>query len=151
MAAIDYDGILAAAEAILKADSSLTGIRIYVEEDPQLGGQDDGGRALVLTLTGRRPTGGQPLAAGKQTRYDVSFSLWAVGFDLASFREAAKKRDGIMGAAELVLMANRTLSNTVEALQLEGGEFMAVNRPGDSVYCSLGEIVVRAQARAINS
>src|SRR3990167_5582044 len=111
MSAVDYHGILTELKAIL-------------EEDPAFD-LSGAGKAIVLTLSRRRPTSRQPLAAGKRTRWEVSFSVWAMGFDM-SFEAAASKRDDLVGALELVLMNNRTVSGKLGSGWLEGGEFISV-------------------------
>lgn len=150
MAAIDYTGILSTLATLLAADSRLAGVRIFVEEDPQFGLADQG-KAIVLTLVNRSSSSGQSMSAGKRTRYSVNIGAWSVGFDMASFNDACIKRDAVLGALELVLMDNRTISGKVTSAQLEGGEFMSVRRPTEQVYCSMAETVIRAEASAINT
>ena len=149
MAAIDYTGILTSLKALLDADSRTNNARVYIEEDPQFG-QADAGRAVVLTLVGRLPSAGQPMAAGKRTRYVVRIGAWSVGFDMASFEAACAKRDALLAQVELVVMDNRTISGKVTSAQLEGGEFMSVRNPTDSVFCAMAETVISAEVSAIN-
>jgi len=146
VAAVDYHGILTELKAILEADDSLVGVPVFVEEDPafDLSGV---GKAIVLTLSRRRPTSGQPLAAGKMTRWEVSFSVWAMGFDM-SFETAAAKRDDLVGALELVLMNNRTVNGKLSSGWLDGGEFISV-RDQDSGSYAIAETVMSGEATAV--
>src|SRR3990167_5566547 len=150
MSAVTYTAILSALKAIFEADARTSGARVFVEEDPQFG-LSDAGKAIVLTMMNRSPTSGQPLAAGKRTRYMARIGIWSVGFDMASFNDACVKRDALLGQTELVLMDNRTISGKVTAAQLEGGEFMTVRNPGENVFCAMAETVVSAEVAAINT
>lgn len=150
MAAVNYTGILSSLKAIFEADSRTSDARVYVEEDPQFG-QSDVGKAIVLTMVKRVPFTSQSIAAGKRTRYMVHIGAWSTGFDMESFNNACIKRDALLGQVELVLMANRTISGTVTAAQLEGGEFMGVLNPRDNVFCAMAETVIIAEVEAINT
>lgn len=146
MAAIDYHGILTSLAAILEADASLAGSQVVVEQDPTFDLQGSGS-AIVLTLDSRREAAGQPLAAGKRTRWHVRVSCWVVGFGM-SFEEAAERRDSIVGALELVLMNNRTVNGKVAAGWIEGGEFITVNRQSEGSF-AMAETVLICEALAV--
>lgn len=146
MAAVDYHGILTSLKTILEADSSLNNVPVFIEEDPQFDLMG-AGSALVLTLGSRREAQGQPLAAGKRTRWNVRLSVWAVGYAI-TFEQAAKVRDNLVGALELVLMNNRTAGGKVAAGWLEGGEFISVRSQNEGSY-ALAETVFAAEALAI--
>ena len=146
MAVVDYHGILTSMKTILEDDASLGDVPVFVEEDPQFD-LSGAGRALVLTLGSRREGGGQPLAAGKRTRWHVRVGVWAVGYAL-SFEAAAKLRDDLVGLVELVLMNNRTISGTVAAGWLEGGEFISVRNQTEGCY-ALAETIFVGEALAI--
>ena len=145
MAAIDYHGILTTLKTLLEADATLAGVPVRVEEDPtfDLAGA---GTALVIMLNSRRESPGQPLAAGKRIRWHIRVSVWSVGYGL-SFEEAAQRRDSLVGALELVLMKNRTVSDKVGAGWVEGGDFLTV-RATDGNY-ALAETVLVGEAVAI--
>lgn len=145
MAVVNYHGILTTLKELLEADDSLHGVPVLVEEEPVfdlLGA----GKALVLTLDSRRETSGQPLAAGKRTRWHIRLGIWAAGFDL-KFEEAAKKRDDLVGALELVLMNNRTVQGLVGAGWIEGGVFIPV-QSAQGMY-ALAETVMVLEATAV--
>ena len=146
MAAVDYHGILTELKAILEADASLDGVPVFIEEDPTFD-LSGAGKAIVLTLSRRRPTSGQPLAAGKRTRWEVSFSVWALGFDM-SFEAAAAKRDDLVGALELVLMNNRTVSGKLGSGWLEGGEFISVRDQTSGSY-AIAETLMSGEVTAV--
>ena len=101
----------------------------------------------MLTLGSRREAPGQPLAAGKRTRWHVRLSVWAVGF-ANTFEKAAKERDDLVGSLELVLMNNRTVGGKVAAGWLEGGEFISVRDQSMGNY-ALAETVFVGEAQAI--
>ena len=146
MAAVDYHGILVALKAAIEGDSNTSGIPVKVEEDPtfDLAGS---GSAIVLSLTSRREAAGQPLAAGKRTRWNVRVSCWAVGF-AASFDEASKLRDDTTGKLELALMNNRTAGGKVAAGWLEGGDFITVRDQAAGPY-AMAETIFVGEALAI--
>ena len=146
MAVVDYHGILTSLKTILLDDASLGDVSVFIEEDPQFD-LIGAGRALVLTLGSRREAPGQPLAAGKRTRWHVRLSVWAVGYAI-TFEEAAKARDDLVGLVELVLMNNRTVNGKVAAGWLEGGEFISVRSQNEGSY-ALAETVFAAEALAI--
>ena len=146
MAAVDYHGVLTTLKTLLEADASLSGVPVFVEEDPQFD-LSGAGKAIVLTLGSRRPASGQPLAAGKRTRWEGRLGVWAVGF-ANTFELAAKARDDLVGSLELVLMNNRTVSDKVASGWLEGGEFISVRDQSAGNY-ALAETVFAFEATAI--
>lgn len=152
MAAPDYSGILSAFKTIIEADSRIEalGVKVYVEQDPVFGMPDDGGRAVVLLLNNRRMDPGQSMSAGKRTRYILRWSAWAACFDMNSYREAAIKRDEVLGILELILMANRTIDGLVTASQLSGGEFMSSRNADESAFVAMAETVMESEVSAIN-
>ena len=145
MAAVDFHGILTTLKTILEGDSSLAGVPVYVEEEPNFVVMGSG-RALVLTLDSRRATPDQPIAKGKRTRWHIRVAIWAIGFDL-QFAEAARKRDDLVGTLELVLMNNRDVSGKLAAGWLEGGAFVPVHT-AQGMY-ALAETVLVGEATAI--
>lgn len=146
MAVVDYHGILTELKTILDADATLGDVPVFIEEDPQFD-LSGAGRAIVLTLSSRREGGGQPLAAGKRTRWHVRIGVWAVGYAL-SFELAAKARDDLVGLLELVLMNNRTVSGKMAAGWLEGGEFISVRSQSEGSY-ALAETIFVGEALAV--
>lgn len=62
------------------------------------------------------------IAAGQRMRLDYHLRLLVVAFHPESLAKAAEARDAILGLAEIVLMRNRTLNNSVNFLVLEGGD-----------------------------
>jgi len=145
VAVVDYHGLLTTLKTLLEADASLAGVPIRVEEDPTFD-LSGAGRALVLTLASRREAPGQPLAAGKRTRWHVRIGIWAVGFGL-TFEEAARQRDDLVGALELVLMNNRQVSGKWAAGWIEGGDFLTVRQAEGSF--ALAETIFVGEALAI--
>ena len=146
MAAVDYHGLLTTLKELLEADDTLIGVPVFVEEDPQFD-LSGAGTAIILTLGNRRASSGQPLAAGKRTRWEVTLSVWAMGFAL-SFDQAAKKRDDLVGALELVLMNNRTISDKLASGWIEGGEFISVRDETTGSY-AIAETRMVGEATAI--
>ena len=133
-------------KTLIEADATLDGVLVFIEEDPQFD-LSGAGKAVVLTLANRRETPGQPMAAGKRTRWHVRVGVWAVGFDM-SFERAAATRDDLVGTLELFLMNNRTVSGKVSAGWLEGGEFISVRNQNEGSY-ALAETIFVGEAVAI--
>lgn len=146
MAAIDYHGILLELQAILKADSSFQNLPVEVEQEPY--DLSSAGRAIVLGLSRRRQTSGQPISAGKGTRYHVYISIWCAGYS-TQYAEAAKFRDELTGQLELVLMNNRTASGKLAAGYLEGGEFATFKIPAANAICAMAETIFVGEALAV--
>lgn len=149
MAKIAYHSVLDSLKLIFEADVLTSDSRVFVEQEPQIGLQDVS-KVLVLVLNRRNATPGQSLAAGKRQRYMLSFSVWIMAFSIEDFNRAAVIRDDLLASAELVLMANRTISGTVESLQLDGGEFYNAKSDNGSSFCAMAEIQVQAQVSAIS-
>lgn len=148
MSAVDYAGILNQLKTIIEADTSMAGVRVYVEEDPQFGAMESG-KGVIIYLLDRRPTADQVASAGKRTRFIVRVQLWSLGFDLASFHDAEVKRDAVVGALELVLMNNRTIGDKVTSSFLMGGQFLNSRDAQDAVFCALAETILEAEVSAI--
>lgn len=147
----DYDGIVDAIAAQLKAFSGLQGVRVEVEQDPTLGLPDDGGRALVVESQRRRPSVGQTMAAGKRLRNRFSVIISAIGFDMESYRAAARKRDGLIGQVELAILADRSITNKVTNLEIMGGDFYRASAPGHSgPFASIAETILEMDISAIS-
>lgn len=156
MTAVNYSGIAKAIDEILQSDSRVMDLnpRILIEEDPSFiyGLPDDGGRAVVILLEGRIPTSSQVMAAGTRTRYMVRVAVWSVGFSMNSFQEASEKRDEMLAQVELVLMANRTLNDTVAMQHLAGGQFLSASQQGNTPpFASMAETIIEAEVSAVNS
>ena len=146
MAAANYHDLLAGLQQIFEGDPRTRDARVFVEEDPQfdlIGAQ----KCILLVLNSRIPTGGQPIAAGKRTRWNVKIGVWACGFGI-SFEQAAQIRDELVGQIEVVLMANRTIRDKVATSWLDGGEFVSV-RNEQHMFASAETILV-AEVTAAN-
>lgn len=150
MAAIDYAGIEDQLKTIIEADSTLDGARVYVEEEPQFGMMDSQ-KAISIFLHNRSASSGQSLSAGKRQRYDVKYSLWSTFFSLESFRVACTGRDALLGALELVLMADRTIGGKVNTCWLEGGQFLSARDDAAGVFVASAETILVANASAITT
>jgi len=146
VAAVNYHGLLTQLKTIIEADASLDGVPVFVEEDPAFD-LSGAGKAIVLTLGNRRPSAGQPLAAGKRTRWEVTLSAWAMGYAM-SFEKAAALRDELVGALELVLMNNRTIGDKLASGWIEGGEFISVRDETTGSY-AIAETRMVGEATAI--
>lgn len=150
MAAIDYSGVEDQLKTILEAAATMAGVRVYIEEEPQFGMMDHQ-KAVSIFLHSRTPSAGQSLSAGKRTRYDVRYSLWCTFFSLESFKIACAGRDALLGAVELVLMADRTIGGKVNSSWLEGGQFLSARDEGVGVYVASAETILVANASAITT
>ena len=81
MARIDYYAIEEEIQTILKADPSLAGINVLIEEDLSLSDADQVGIYLDRRDA---PEENQRIAAGKRTDYTLFFSIVARAFNLNS-------------------------------------------------------------------
>lgn len=144
MSRIDYFEIETEIAEILKADATIGGVQVTVEDDLNL----EVGPWVSIYLERRDPTAGQPLAAGTRTRMQLRFSIWCWQYSLDSITEACKNRDDLVGKVEVVLMANRSLNSKVNYSWLEGGEIQSARVPDTSGYVAGGEVVVIAEVMA---
>lgn len=151
MAAIPYADIRAQIKSILASDSSLSGARVFIEEEPQFGLSDV--QAAIAVFTDRRtaPAGEQVLAAGKRTRYYLQTLFVVLFFSNESYDAACIGRDNMLGALELVLMANRTLNNTVSMSFLQGGAFYSGRTAQGGPFVSVAELEMTSEVSAINT
>lgn len=154
-APIDYAGVRSAIETILQGAAAeggtLEGSRVFIEEEPQFGLPDEGVGIAVFMDSRVANDEKQFMSAGKRTRYDLRLSFWVIAFNMGNYRQACDDRDRILGALELVLMANRTLGDTVESSKLEGGEMFSARNAQNSVYTAAAEVVLTVQVSAINA
>jgi len=144
MPRVDYYDIEVEMLQILKADTTLQGVQITVEDDFEL----DTGAWVAIYLDRRDPTEGQSLSAGTRTRYNLYFSIWCWQYSLESTSQAARFRDDLIGKVEIALMKNRTLNNKVSHMWIEGGEMPSARLPGSKGHVAGGEIVVVAEVIA---
>lgn len=132
----NYRDVVRGIAAQLSASSLLTGVRVLIDQDPVFGLPDDGGRAIVVEPMRRRPSSGQSMAAGRRLRSRFSVVISAVGFDLTSYEAAAAKRDDMIDKIEQAIMTDRSISNTVANLEIQGGDFYRASVPGNSQAAS---------------
>ena len=149
MAAIDYVSIRNQLKTLLEADARLAGVRVYIEEEPQIG-LSDVQKAIAVFTDNRIASPDQNAAAGKRTRYNLRTSLWTVYFDMSSYLAACNGRDVVLAQLELVLMDNRTLGGTVTASWLEGGEMFSAHSPQSSTFVAAAETVLISEVSAIS-
>jgi hypothetical protein len=148
MARANFQAALDAIKTLLEAN--ITGLTVFVEQDPVFG-LSDMGKAVVVLLRNRTLSGNQGMAAGKTNRWSVFIQLWVTGFSAESYKKAAEIRDELLGEVELVLMQNRTLSGTVGQLQLEGGVFQNAQNDSMSAFGALAELMLKAEITAVNT
>lgn len=141
MAAAPYANIRDQISSILAGDALTSGSAVYIEEEPQFGLGDNQSGIAVFTNRRRAPAGEQPLALGQRTRFELDMLFVVLYFSHTSFRAAADGRDGVLANLELVLMKNRSLNNTVDALWLEGGEFYSARDPQNNMaFVAVAEV-----------
>jgi hypothetical protein len=148
MARANFQAALDAIKTLLEAN--ITGLTVFVEQDPVFG-LSDMGKAVVVLLRNRTLSGNQGMAAGKTNRWSVFIQLWVTGFSAESYKKAAEIRDELLGEVELVLMQNRTLSGTVGQLQLEGGVFQNAQNDSMSAFGASAELMLKAEITAVNT
>lgn len=137
MAKIDYYAIAEQIAAILNA--AVPGMTTLVEE-PRPAGPDQNPSACVQIRRRSAPENLQALTAGTQLMIEIDASIIVEAFAM-SIRQAIELRDDYIGDVESALMANRTLSNMVEVIFIEGGE-LETGRDSQGYYAT-GEVRVR--------
>ena len=144
MAKIPYFEIENEISEILRADSTLEGVNITVEDVTDI----EAGAWVGIYLLGRSVPEGQPLAAGTKTRFRLDIALWCWEYSLDSMADAIRKRDDLIGKVEIVLMANRTFNNMVDYSFLGGGELQSAQLDETAGFIAGGEILVQADITA---
>lgn len=147
---VDYSGIRTSLRTLLTASASLANVRIYIEQEPEIG-LPDAGLALAIFGLSRNAIASQPAAFGKQTIYNLRTAIWTFSFNMESYEAACTSRDGLLGVLELVLMENRTISNKVASSWLEGGEIFSARHPDTGIFVAAAETVLVSEVRAINT
>lgn len=144
MPRIDYFGIETEMQDILKSDSDLANVTVEVEDGPET--LERCPFIEIRLLRTDAPAEIQRVAAGQQTRFEIRFSVLCWEYSLESIRDARKKRNDLLGKAQVVLMKNRTLNDKVSNLRLEGGEMW--RSEGETGFGSTAEIIVICEANA---
>lgn len=145
MARIDYFGLEDEIGKIFRADSTLEGVKVTVEDDVEF----EVGPLITIYIDRRDPTDGQSLSAGTRTRYLLRIIIWCWQYSLESLSNAIRLRDDLLGKVELVLMKNRTVSGKVQSLWLGGGELPSARIEDDAPgYIAGGEIIVTMEVSA---
>lgn len=150
MSAISYADILAQLVTIFDAEPETSGVRVYIERDPEFGVMDIG-TGLSVYLLSRSAHTQQVLAAAKRTRYLVRFAVTAFAFDLESYESAARKRDDLLAGVELALMRNTSLGGLVTSSWLEGGDFVSARGSAGSPFIAAADTILVADVSAINT
>lgn len=148
MARLNYYAIEEEIAEILRSDPDTKDCHIAVEGEMTF--QSGMAPYIGIYLDRRDPHSDQPLDAGQSTRYVLRFSLWCFAVSFEEVRQAIEARDDIISKVEKVLMAHRTLGDTVDTSYLLGGDMPSgrfVSENGDqAVFLSGGEIVLLAVA-----
>lgn len=145
MARVDYFDIQAEIKTILDADAGVSGANINIEIERDMNFSARFPACFIYLDSRSAPPDEQRLAAGTRTDFILRFSLWVFGINLNTLADACHQRDDAIGLIEIALMKNRTLSNKVNALWLDGGEFLTGNT--DNGFISGGEIIVYAKTQ----
>lgn len=143
---MDYYDIANEIAEVLKADSTMDGVQVTVEDDAPL----DSGPWVSIGIVNRSTPPSQPLAAGTKTRFQIRIGVWCWQFSLESTGVASRLRDDLVGKVEIALMKNRTLNNKVSFSWLEGGDMMSERIQNDNMsgFIAGGEIVMVAEITA---
>lgn len=117
MSKIDYAAIKAMIKTVIDDAGISYSPNVLIESDVML---DSFEPCVNIELTRRTAPANQAIAAGRRNRYHVTcgITVWVRNFDKAT---AIIMRDTIVGEIEVALIANRSLSDAVNALWLEGG------------------------------
>lgn len=144
MPKIDYYSIESELSEILKADATLDGVHITVEDNTDM----EGGSWVGIFLLGRELTEGQPLAMSTRIRYRLNFLILCWDYSLDSIADAIQKRDDLIGKVEIALLKNPTINNLVNYSFLEGGELESAQLEETAGFIAGGEIRLRAELTA---
>ena len=146
MARCDYYAIENAIATILRADATLAGVSVIVEDEVAV----QRGSIIGIYLDDRdAPMDLQAIAAGTRTRFNINFSIWCWHFGVGRDRTVVmQQRDDLLGKVEIALMNNRTLSNTVTMSWLNGGEFISGPDPTGNQFMSGAQIRLTVDATA---
>jgi hypothetical protein len=149
MARVDYWSIADKIRSALQADALMAGVQVVVEDELLFGAEATPWIGIYLD---RRDTPAQiqRISAGRETTFQIRFSLWCWQYSLQTVEDAMKKRDDLVSNAELVLMKDRTFSQTVNKAWLEGGQMPSGRLPQQAGFVSGGEIIVVAEGTASN-
>ena len=142
MARVDYFAIQEKIQEVLLADQDLkdAGVTVIVEEDEFL---------IEMTpwigiFLNSREKDGESIAGGRRQHFILSVELLCVAHHPESVREAARKRDDLIGMAEIALMGNRNLGGVLRAgaaLEIERGDFESAR--GEAGFVMMGTIELR--------
>ena len=147
MSTIDYHGVMVSLKAIFEADSRTSGVPVFIEQEPTFD-INGSGKAIVIIFDGRQAPGDiQRIAAGKHTVFRARYGIWSVGFGI-SYDEGAQRRDELLGAVDLVLNDNRTVSGKLSHSWVEGGVCVPVSNAQQ--LAALAETVLVGEASAIS-
>lgn len=147
MAAVPYWEIRKGIRAALLARPELAtaAIRLVPSVDPAAEMSTPG---IEIHLADRTtPEDEQVLANGRITVYHLTAILAVIYFSMSSREEAVRLCHEAVGAAELALMADRTLGGRVETLWLLGGPMVDEKPPTGPSY-AVAAIELRMRVRA---
>lgn len=143
MAGIDYYAIEQKIVEQLAAQSSLSGVRFFIEPDLLFAAESS--PAVLVYLDSRTAIDtDQRLSAGRRVDYQLRISLWCLEYHMDSFSEAARLRDALMADVEVGLLTDRTLKGSVEYSWLEGGDFETSNTEQGG-FIMAGEVLLTAK------
>lgn len=149
-ARVDYWAVENEIAEIIRANTSVT--FVTVEEEMVFGAESTPWVGVYLDKR-EVPPARQTLSGGTRTRMQLTFSMWVWCFSL-ELQEAIKQRDYHIGQIELILMAHRTLNDTVDTSWLSGGRLPSARVRADSGssggFISGGEILLVADVVASN-
>jgi hypothetical protein len=132
MPQVDYHAITQKIREILAAAPALAGVTVTAERDVAAGFERKFPWVNVR-IASRTPVEGQPIAAGKATRYHVEWVVECWAWHADGLDASAKQRDTLIGHVERALMDNRNLGGLVTGSWLAGGEFRAAAFESDWV------------------
>lgn len=143
MAGIDYFAIEEKIVDQLAEESSLSGVRFFIEPDLLFAAESS--PAVLVYLDSRTAVeSDQRLSAGRRIDYQLRLSLWCLEYHMDSFAEAARLRDSLISNVEVGLLRDRTLKGSVEYSWLEGGDFETSNTEQGG-FIMAGEVLITAK------
>lgn len=149
MSRVDYYAITEEIKTILDASAHITSTPNIVVEDDVIFGTFDHTPQIMVYLTNRTPAPNQRIAAGRDTRYRLQFSIWVwcSGLGKQGVKDAINLRNDLLGQIELELMEKRTLNEMVDGLWLQGGDMTSI-RPDKTRFVSGAELIIIAEVSA---
>lgn len=145
MARIDYWNVGQQIASILKA--AIPRAVVIVEEEITF---NEGDVIGIYLDAAQAPEDLQTLSAGSRLRQYITFKIWCWHFGFGKDRAVAhQNRDNLIGEAQIALMGNHNLNNTVNTSWIINIEFLSGPEPTDRGFVAGASIDLIVDATAV--